>query len=454
MKQLSTLDAAFLYLETPETPMHVGALHLLRLPANYRGDFAAAVRTHLAGRLHLAPALARTLVVLPLNFANPVWRDAASVDINRHVLSLALARPGDMKALHSLVAARHAEVMDRTRPLWQFFVITGLNESFGQGTVALYTKLHHAAVDGKAAVALASAILDLAPRPRVVAHPSPWVAPVGIGMAEMIGGVFSNQLSQIGKVVKMLPAAAVPVRNLLTRSARSMLASRSSQRDALPRLSLAPRTRFNNNVSRTRAFAAATVPLSQLKAIGKSFGASVNDMVLLLVSEALRGYLQQHRALPRRPLQAAVPVSLRAEGDASSNTQASMTVVSLATHIADPLQRLAAIVKETVSMRDTFGQLKSVLPTDWPSLGLPWLVRGANALYGRARLAERLPNFANLAISNVPGPGVPLYLAGAELLAHYPTSIIVHGVALNVTVQSYNGQLCFGCIACGQAAPD
>jgi hypothetical protein len=151
---------------------------------------------------------------------------------------------------------------------------------------------------------------------------------------------------------------------------------------------------------------------------------------------------------------AAVPISLRAKGDTSSDNQASMSLISLGTHIADPRRRLAHVKAATAAMKSTMGGLKSVLPTDFPSLGIPWLIEAATALYGRARVADRIPQVANLVISNVPGPPVPLYMAGARMLSNYPTSIVVHGMALNITVQSYDQSLDFGLIADSAAMPD
>jgi WS/DGAT/MGAT family acyltransferase len=168
----------------------------------------------------------------------------------------------------------------------------------------------------------------------------------------------------------------------------------------------------------------------------------------------LRRYFARHRALPRQSLIAAVPVSLRQAGDTTSDNQASISVVSLGTHIADPAKRLAHIKEATAAMKAAMGSVKSVLPTDFPSLGLPWLMEAATRLYGKAKLADRLPQLANVAISNVPGPNVPLYLAGARMVTNYPTSVVVHGLALNITVQSYDQSLDFGLMADANAMPD
>jgi WS/DGAT/MGAT family acyltransferase len=219
------------------------------------------------------------------------------------------------------------------------------------------------------------------------------------------------------------------------------------------RFKLAPATPFNTPITNQRAFAGVSLPLKEVKVIGKAHGASINDMVLWLCSTALRDYLAEGRELPDKTLVAGVPISLRAEGDTSSNNQVSGTVIDLATQVKDPLKRLAVIMDGTRAMKAQMGTFGDLIPKDFPSLGSPWLLSGLASLYGRSGLAKRL-RVANVTISNVPGPQVPLYLAGAQMAGLYPLSIVVHGVALNITVQSYMGQLCFGLIACRRAMPD
>ena len=196
------------------------------------------------------------------------------------------------------------------------------------------------------------------------------------------------------------------------------------------------------------------MPLSELKALGQAHGATLNDLVLMLCAGALRSYLLQHQQLPRKSLVAAVPISLRPAGDTRSDNQASMSLISLGTHLPDPGRRLAHIRAASQAMKTTMGQMKSILPTDFPSIGIPWLMQAAASLYGKARVAERLPQVANVVISNVPGPQVPIYLAGARVLANCPTSIVVHGLALNITVQSFDAHMDFGLMADAQAMPD
>jgi diacylglycerol O-acyltransferase len=172
------------------------------------------------------------------------------------------------------------------------------------------------------------------------------------------------------------------------------------------------------------------------------------------VQQRLRRYFAKRRALPRKSLVAAVPITLRDKGDTTADNQASMSLISLGTNIADPRKRLAHVQAATAAMKSTMGSLKSILPTDYPSLGVPWLIEAATALYGKAKVADRIPQVANVVISNVPGPPMPLYMAGARMLTNYPTSIVVHGMALNITVQSYDRSLDFGLMADAQAMPD
>jgi WS/DGAT/MGAT family acyltransferase len=174
----------------------------------------------------------------------------------------------------------------------------------------------------------------------------------------------------------------------------------------------------------------------------------------MICSGALRRNFLKHGPLPRKSMVAGVPISTRAKGDTSSNNQATMTIVSLGTHIADPAKRLAHVMAATAAMKANMGAMKSLMPTDFPSVGVPWLMAGLSSLYEKARVADRIPAVANVTISNVPGPTVPLYMAGARMLTNYPTSIVVHGVALNITVQTYDQSLEFGLIACGEAMPE
>jgi diacylglycerol O-acyltransferase / wax synthase len=453
MKQLSGLDATFLYLETAEMPMHVGALHLIELPAGFKGKFVSALRRHIESRLPVAAVLRRRLWWMPLNLANPAWVDAEP-DMKAHIVEVKLPKGSGMPELEAAVSRLHPVLLDRKRPLWKMHIFDGLAPGAnGLRRVALYTQLHHAAVDGQAAVALANAILDVTPEPRTIeAQPSKRPKTFRLEMTEMLRGVLGNQAQKVAEIVRNLPATVGTLKNAASTAVAT--SDLITGKKTPSNLTLAPRTPLNMSITAGRAFASVTLPLPELKELGRAFDATINDMVLMVCSTALRRYYSKKRSLPRKSLIAAVPISLREKGDTSADNQASMSLISLGTNIADPKKRLAHVKTATAAMKSTMGKLKSILPTDFPSLGVPWLIEAATALYGKAKVADRIPQVANVVISNVPGPPMPLYVAGAKMLTNYPTSIIVHGMALNITVQSYDKSLDFGLMADAQAMPD
>jgi diacylglycerol O-acyltransferase / wax synthase len=453
MKQLSGLDATFLYLETPQMPMHVGALHVFELPAGYKGKFVTALRKHMALRLPVAPVLRRRLWWMPLNLANPAWVDAEP-DLKHHVEEIKLPQGAGLAELEAEVSRLHPVLLDRKKPLWKFYVFEGLAPSAqGRRRVGMYSQMHHAAVDGQAAVALANVLLDVTPEPRdIEVRPSKRQRTFRLEMTEMLRGVLGSQAQKVAEIVRNLPDTLGTLKDAASTavSTSQLLTGKSSPSN----LTLAPRLPLNNSLTQGRAFASVSLPLPELKAMGRAFEATINDMVLMVCSSALRRYYSKRRLLPRQSLVAAVPISLREKGDTTADNQASMSLISLGTHISDPRQRLDHVMAATAAMKTTMGSLKSILPTDFPSLGVPWLMEAATALYGKAKVANRLPQVANLVISNVPGPPVPLYLAGARMMTNYPTSIVVHGMALNITVQSYDQSLDFGLMADSAAMPD
>jgi diacylglycerol O-acyltransferase / wax synthase len=457
MKQLSGLDASFLFLETPEMPMHVGALHILELPDGYKGRFVKDLRKHMASRLPAAPVLRRRVWWMPLNLAAPAWVDAEP-DLNQHVVEVRLPKMGKgddvLAALEAQVSQFHPVLLDRSRPLWLMRVFEGLPPTAdGRKRVALYTQLHHAAVDGQAAVALANVLLDVTPQPRTIElRPSRRPRTFKLDMTEMLRGALANEIAQITQIVKGLPSTV----GTLTGAAKSAIGATAllGGKKSVSNVTLAPATPFNVSVTTGRAFAAVTLPLRELKNLGKAHGATLNDMVLMVCSSALRRHFAKKRTLPRKSMVAAVPITLREAGDTTADNQASMSLISLGTNIADTAKRLEHIKAASAAMKSTMGSVKSILPTDFPSIGVPWLMEAAASLYGKARVADRIPQVANVVISNVPGPPVPLYMAGARMITNYPTSIVVHGMALNITVQSYDQSMDFGLMADAQALPD
>lgn len=450
MKHLSGLDATFLHLETPEMPMHVGSLNVLDLPKGYKGDFYEDAKNFMASRIHLADVFTRKLALMPFDMTNPVWVDDDDIDLDYHVRHITLPRPGTNRQLQQYVARLHSSLIDRSRPMWEFYIIDGLKS----GQVALYTKVHHAGIDGQAGVEVGKAIFDLEATGRVVKPPRsrPRSSGYQLGMAELATAALRNTAQQYVKLFKMAPAIARAISGIASPDEK---AAEKDTAAAPKKFNLfAPRTSLNVSITNQRTFAGRTISLAETKYIAKHFSVTLNDVVMATVAGALRHYLADNNELPAKPLVAGVPVSLREAGDQTANNQASMILVSLATDITDPVQRLKAINASSNSSKSTMKRFKAVILDDFPTFAAPWLVSGIASMVGRSGLVNLLPPAANVAISNVAGAPFPMYFAGALVTCYYPVSIASHGTALNVTVQSYNGRMDYGLIACRRAVPD
>lgn len=442
---LTGLDAAFLYLESAGTPMHVGSVMLLELPSRRGFDFHAALLAHIAERLPRAPALRRVLHEAPLDLGHPMWAEAEAVDLRKQIRRRRLPGDGGRAKLMSLVGKLHSEPLPRDQPMWRFVVIDNVEP----GIVALYSKVHHALLDGQGGIALAQAILDTAPvGPRRAASAARSAPTVAVSRSDLARTATRSTVRQFANLLRALPATLKLAGNL--GQAASMI---GSLRD---NVLIAPRTVFNRKIGPARSFGAVSLPLDEVKRVARGFGASLNDVVMAVCSGALREMLLAVDGLPRKSLVAAMPVSLRAAGNQDVNNQVSMVQCALATDVADPVARLQAIRDSTAQIKRRVAAFKNLIPTDFPGLAAPIWAAGLSRLWATGNIAERLPALANVAISNVPGPPVPLYLAGAKLRHYYPVSIVTHGLAFNITVQSYAGSLEFGLTACKDvvARPD
>ena len=445
MKHLSALDALFLQLETPDTPMHVGSVMRLAAPRVGRGKHGAyeSIRRHIESRLHLAPVFSRRLGFVPMDLANPMWIDAPRLDLDHHIQRLRLEKPGTDAQLDAAVAKLHEAPLDRERPLWQFTVIEGL----ANGDVGFYAKIHHAALDGQGGIAVAQALLDAEPRPRAHAGADASRAPrLAPSAARMIGAALRSTVAQYGRALKAIPET-------LKAAGRAGALTLTASDLRKKGFALGPRTALNRAIGPQRLCTTLRIPLAEAKEIARHFDAKLNDVVLAICAGALRRQFARDKAALAKAMIGAVPVSLRAPGDTTQANYVSMMFVGLATDIADPVKRLDAIKASSGRAKMLTGSMKNAIPTDLPSLGLPWLMAGLVPLYRKAAAADRIPVIANVIISNVPGPQMPLYLAGARVKSYYPVSAVVHGLALNVTIVSYDGSLDFGLVAAKQAMP-
>lgn len=443
MKVLSGVDGGFLHLETQETPMHVGSLHLFDPPAGGARVFHAQVRRLMRRRLSIAPVLTRKLAPMPLQFANPVWVEDDALDMDYHVQHLTLPRPGTQAQLEDLAGRLHSELLDRHRPLWRMAVIDGLQS----GQVAYYFQIHHSLLDGQAGVLLSQVLFDLGPEPRVIPHGAARHAEHP-GVVELAAAALKHDAGQYIKLVRHLPDVVKTLAGMLggpTGPSRGRLGQN---------FSFGPKTPLNVPITGARGFATASVPLGTLKQLAAAHEAKLNDIVLALCGGALRRYLAAHGGVPKKPLIATMPISLRDAGNTEYTTQATLSLVNLNTQIADPVKRLRAIRDAAGAMKALARQARGVIPTDFPSFGMPWLMPVLAALYGRSGIVKAMPPIANVVISNVPGPQLPLYAAGARMVGYWPLSIVEHGVGLNITVMSYAGTMGFGFTTARCAVPE
>ena len=483
MQQLSALDALFLYLETPETPMHVGSMVLFQKPKGHRGSFYPNLRSHIESRMHLAPLLTRKLAFIPLSLANPIWVEDLDIDLDYHIRSHILPKPGTQAQLEAAVAKLHEPMLDRDRPLWQFTVIEGLQS----GEVALTSRLHHAGMDGQAGVALSQALLDVEPNPpkRAAVAQEKSKRNAVTSATGMLASAIRNSAAQYGKIIKAGAGALTSMAgSFLSSSEAKKIGAPSEQLSGMANLAefagnlstvkttdtplqaakkmlpagmkLGPRTPLNVAISAKRSFTTARIPLAEAKAIGKHFGVTLNDVVLATVASALRQYYANDKTILSKAMIGAVPASLRAAGDTTANNQVTMMLINMATNVADPLKRLMAIRDASTAAKTLTGAMKGAMTTvtsDLPSLGIPWLMSVITPLYKTAVASNRIPVIANILISNVPGPPVPLYMAGARMTQNFPVSIVTHGMALNLTIHSYAGSLDYGLIAAKNEVP-
>ncbi len=444
MQRLSGLDASFLYLETPSSHMHVAGLMILDPSSAEGGVTLEDVKAVYSERLHLAPPFRRRLVEVPFGLHHPLWVEDPDFDIDYHIRATALPSPGTPEQLSTLVGRLSALPLDRTRPLWEVWVIEGLED----GNVAVLSKVHHAAIDGASGNELTVALLDLTPEVAVHEPDEEWVPDHIPNEVELLTYALTSLARQPLRVVRAL-----------SKTTGAALAVRRRNREE-PNLApppspfSAPRTSFNTAISPRRSFAYTTVSLPTVKAVKNATGSTVNDVVLALCAGALRRYLDAHGEHPDAPLVAMVPVSVRTEDDKEMGNRVSSMFASLATDVDDPVERLKVIHECMHEVKEQQKAIGADTLGDWAEFAAPALAGRAARLYSRTKMADRHRPLFNVTISNVPGPPFPLYSIGARMVSNFPVGPIMDGGGLNMTVMSYRDQLDFGLQACPDVLPD
>ncbi len=345
----------------------------------------------------------------------------------------------------TMVEHLHMQLLDRKRPLWQYHVIEGLEG----GRFALYLKTHHACLDGGGGVLALDIVSDREPKPRDP-YPKPEIrlgAPRKPGFFELLGLSFGSIIQQQFDAVASVPAGVRALRNVV----RSAIKDRTWDLNAIKP---APRSIFNDRVGRRRAFATGTFPVAEMKLMGKAAGATLNDIVLSICAGALRRYLDERNQAPTESLVAAVPVSMREVGDTNQSNQVASIFPRIGSHITDPLERLAYVAQSTKRAKSQMADVREIVPRDFSIVGAPALAPLIWQIVEWTGVNTMVPSIMNVAISNVPGSRRPMYFAGIEVKEFYPVSIATHGVALNITVQSYVDRMDFGITTCRDICPD
>ncbi len=443
MERLTGLDAAFLYLENPTNHMHV-AMTMVVDPSTVPGGYSFEnLKEFIRGRIHLVPPFRRRLVEVPLNLAHPVWIEDPDFDIDFHIRRIGCPAPGGRRELGEMAGQIASTPLDRSRPLWELWVIEGLK----QDRVGVVTKVHHSAIDGSSGAELMVHLFDLEPSP-----PEPPPA------LDLEPDHIPNDLELLGHAVASRVRKTIALPRLLGETVSAITRVVEGRRDPARPVGAAPlgapHTSWCGPLSPLRSVGFARVPLADVRALKDAFDCTVNDIVLGLCAGTLRSYMLDRDELPDEPLVAACPVSVRHDGDEALGNKVSAMFTTLDTNLADPAERIRAIQACTVGAKEEHRAVGADMLQNWAEYAAPNTFNLASRLYSSWGLAGSHRPIHNVIISNVPGPPFPLYYAGAEMVAAYPMGPVMEGVGLNITVFSYRGSVDFGFMVDRELVPD
>ena len=442
MQRLSGLDASFLYLETPSQPLHVCSILEVDTSTMPGGYSFERLRDELAARITSIPELRQKLTDNPLNLDHPAWVEDDAFDIDRHLHRIAVPPPGGRAELSDVCGRIAQDPLDRDFPLWEMWVIEDVAGADAQagGQVAVMTKVHHATADGVTGVDVLARLCGTQPD-MPLAEPVTGPGPANSLRLALSG--LANVAARPLRLAGMVPTTVSTVVDLVGRA-------RTGRTMAVP--FRAPRTLFNDTVTRGRCVAFTELDLEDIKKIKNRFTVTVNDVVTALCSDVLRRFLLERDQLPDTSLVATVPVSVHDKSDRPGRNQLSALFTRLETQIADPADRLRAISRDNTLAKEHSSAMGATLLLDWAQFAARTLFAPALWLYTGTGLARR--PIHNVVISNVPGPQAPLYFLGCRVHAMYPLGPVFHGAGLNITAMSLTGKLDIGIIACRQLVPD
>jgi WS/DGAT/MGAT family acyltransferase len=447
MQRLSGMDASFLYMETPSMHAHVvGTLVLDPSTAPEPYSYERIVNL-IRDRLHLLDPFRRRLVPVPFNLSHPVWIEDPAFDVENHVHRTVVRPPGTMHELAEIVGDIAARPLDRTRPLWELWVVEGLED----GHLAMVTKIHHSAIDGVTGADLMAYLFDLEPDAAGPPPPEePWQPEDVPNDLSLVGEALRHNLGNPVRMAKVLRRTATGVVDVV-RSQRQA-SDENRPQPALP--FQAPRVRWTASITPHRVVAFGKAALEDMRVVKSTFGTTVNDVVLAATTMTLRRYLAAHDDLPAVPLVCSCPVSVHGKSDREGTNQVSTMFVRLPVQLGDPVEVLRTINAETREAKVMQNAIGADTLQDFAQFIPPTLFNRAMRVYSALGLADRHRPVHNLIVSNVPGPPIPLYAAGAQVKGVFPFGPLLEGAGLNVTVLSNMGHVDFGVIACRELVPD
>lgn len=442
-KTLNPLDASWLMVESRDTPMHVGGLLRFSLPADAPADFLLKLMTEFRHTRKFAAPWNQRLRSMSLKGLMPAWETETDIDLEHHVRHSALPKPGGERELGQLIARLHSQPLDLSRPPWECSLIEGLADN----QFALYVKMHHSLIDGIGGIKLLEKAMSTDEKASRKL-PAFWAAGTSpAAKAKRPRGPAPTPAEVFGSVVEMVKGQVGSLPDI-ARAFGSMIGALRNKQDTLQIPFDTPTSIINGRIHGARRFATQRFALARLKAVAEAAGATLNDVVLALCGGALRRFLVELGELPDKPLTAGIPVSVRPKDDEGTGNAITFIISTLGTDIDDPRERLEAITASTRRAKAHVQSLPKRAMTQYTMLLMaPYMLSLLSGVGGRTR-----PMF-NITISNVPGPDKPLFFRGARLEAAYPVSLVTHGQALNITCQSYAGNLAFGFTGCRDTLP-
>jgi diacylglycerol O-acyltransferase / wax synthase len=450
VRRLTAADSWFLYLETPTVHLHVTGVVLLDPSTAPDGLTFGRLQEHISERLHMIPMFRRRLIEVPLGIDHPVWIEDPDFrlgdHVHHHVLGATDAGAEADREFADFVGTFCSQQLDRARPLWDMVYVEGL----AGGRTALVTKLHHALVDGITGVDIMAHLLDTSPEPGpLTPEDPPWIADEVPSPTRAAVDASANRIRTPLRPVRAVWRTLSSTARMTAATMRSRLGPGERAAGAFN----APRTPFNSTLTARRSVAFGATSLSDVKATRRAFGVTVNDVVLAACTFGLRRQLERNGTVPDRPLTCSVPVSVHGKVSGSTNQVSSMFVY-LPVDEPDPVEQLHRVHTSAGSAKAVQDAMAPEMIGDVVDLIPPPLFHLGADLWSRVGLPDRLPPVHNLIISNVPGSPVPLYIAGAQLVALYPFGPLMEGTALNVTVLSNLDDLDVGLISCPDLVPD